>query len=224
MILEEEYTEGTHEKKTGQDTTLLNKLHKAYGKPKTVIVTEDEHVAQAIYEGYIALRQGSKTAWNALNSRYILGTRARFMGITYTILNKLNSGFHGHKYFASRTPTEDDFQEVLLQVLTYLYKTELEYNNKFPGLLLNLVTDRTKNHLRNTLRLENRGLGKASVYLYNIDDLQRTHEYRANAELDESDTFDRVRLFQPDYDDDMFCRDSPETPEEAYEKAQMAAW
>lgn len=224
MIVDDPYTEDTYDKGTGRDPPLIEKIYRNYGKPKRLEVTTTEDIATLLYQAYTDLKNGNNAGWNTLNTNYWIEGKCAYSAITYNIWHTLKREFIAHKYFAARTPGEDDFQEILLKLLTEWKSTTFKYDITFPGLLLKQITRRTEDHLRQVFRLENRGLGNAVIYLKDIDTLRQTQEFKADTELNESDSFDRVRQPDFDYDGDAFCRDSPETPEEAYEKAQMAAW
>lgn len=104
-------------------------------------------------------------AWKLLNTRYKLKD-----GVAIDFVHKLSvdlaSAMRAHKFFKSRTPGEDELQDSLLRSLEMLKAADINKLNDYgvTTYIIKVCRSAIMNHLRDTLREENRGLGEHDLW------------------------------------------------------------
>ncbi len=188
------------------ERTLLSQVLRMYGPPATCDSPNETLRAERLMFASAGLGKEKPPntkmkAWGYLNTAYFIDGKKATYPITETIVSRLESAFTHHKYFATRKPSIDDFQEVLLIVLERLQEYK-ETDRETVHLQIDTAVKWTiKDHLKRIIRLERRGLGE-----------------------DKQTTMLDLSILDAEAMEDFMKLNSPETPYEAYEKAQMAAW
>lgn len=104
-------------------------------------------------------------SWKLLNTRYKLKD-----GIAIDFIHKLSvdlaSAMRAHKFFKHRNPGEDELQDTLLRSLEMLKAADIDKVNEYgiTTYIIKVCRSAIMNHLRDTLREENRGLGENDLW------------------------------------------------------------
>jgi RNA polymerase sigma-70 factor (ECF subfamily) len=104
-------------------------------------------------------------SWKLLNTRYKLKD-----GIAIDFIHKLSvdlaSAMRAHKFFKHRNPGEDELQDTLLRSLEMLKTADINKVNEYgiTTYVIKVCRSAIMNHLRDTLREENRGLGEHDLW------------------------------------------------------------
>jgi hypothetical protein len=211
-LMDDPYKEEKYER-PARAATLREIVFSMYGRPLIRNVDSWDDITTIIHGAY-ELLQDPKTknmAWIMLNTTFYIKKKSAYKSISESIVTILEHKFRNHAYFKYRKPDEDDFQEVLYNVLKILKTKRFNKTLGFPKILLLAITWETQNHMQAKYRQEHRGASKQEVYMVSLEtDLT---EGQNNSNREDMEMLEEILL-----------RNSPETPPEAYEKALMAAW
>lgn len=153
-----------------------------YGNPREIELNTAQELNLLRVNLIKEFQDGKKEAvWLLLNTEYVVGNK-RYKDFLGFIAKALEASMRKHKYFATRNPSEDDLQDVLIRMLTSIKQLNIEglQSNAVVGsALITMVRFNIAKHLRDTLRLENRGLTQDDewVVMGDIDDVHETTEF-----------------------------------------------
>lgn len=108
--------------------------------------------------------------WKLLNTRYKLKD-----GIAIDFIHKISvdlaSAMRNHKFFKGRMPTEDDLQDTLMRSLEMLKSANIDKVSSYgvTTYIIKVCRSAIMNHLRDTLREENRGLGEHDLWTSQVE-------------------------------------------------------
>lgn len=108
--------------------------------------------------------------WKLLNTRYKLTD-----GVAIDFIHKMSvdlaSAMREHKFFKARTPGEDNLQEILMRALSMLKSADINkiHDYAVTTYIIKIFRSAIMNHLRDTLREENRGLGEHDLWTSQTD-------------------------------------------------------
>lgn len=143
---------------------LEQEVREIYGNPQQHKIASWEEVNEMRWAGvdeYRCNNRSDRLYRDVINCEYV-DTAGEMLStsILHTIVATLKGEMKAHKYYANKQPEMDDVQEVLMMVLNDIKVAEILVNNSITGWILLKVKSRTRNHLRNKLRAEHRGLGE----------------------------------------------------------------
>lgn len=148
--------------------SALRLARKMYGLPYTSNECSTIEELNALRKQLLLAYQtdtDSKALWKLLNTKYKLQD-----GIAIDFVHKLSvdlaSAMRAHKFFKNRIPGEDELQDSLLRSISMLKSADINKINDYgvTTYIIKVCRSAIMNHLRDTLREENRGLSEHDLW------------------------------------------------------------